>query len=248
MLHDAGDEDVAVVIADRIDIDFGGAVEEAVDQHRIVAGDAEQLAGFHLLLQFALRPTPPPCRGRPAHRRGAGSPDSRCPWPPRRFLPPSWRCRCAAASDSARSAASGSACGLRPGRWRRRWCPGSARLHRASALASFSGVWPPNCTITPASVPFACSLATISSTSSSGQRLEIEPVGGVVIGRDGFRIAVDHDGLIALRRQREGGMAAAIVELDALADAVGPAAQDDDLLARRWDCFRIPAVPPTGVS
>ena len=63
-----------------------------------------------------------------------------------------------------------------------------------------------------------------------GERLEIEPVGGVVIGRDGFGIAVDHDGLIALRRQREGGMAAAIVELDALADAVGAAAQDDDLL------------------
>ena len=44
MLHDAGDEDIAVVVADRIHIHFGGAVEEAVDQHRIVAGDAEQFA------------------------------------------------------------------------------------------------------------------------------------------------------------------------------------------------------------
>ncbi len=42
------------LIADRIHIHFGGAVEEAVDQHRIVAGDAEQLARFHLLLQFGL--------------------------------------------------------------------------------------------------------------------------------------------------------------------------------------------------
>ncbi len=63
-----------------------------------------------------------------------------------------------------------------------------------------------------------------------GQRLEIEPVGGVIVGGDGLGIAVDHDGLIALLRQREGGVAAAIVELDALADAVGAAAQDDDLL------------------
>ena len=30
-----------------------------------------------------------------------------------------------------------------------------------------------------------------------GQRLEIEPVGGVVVGRDGLGIAVDHDGLVA---------------------------------------------------
>ena len=33
-----------------------------------------------------------------------------------------------------------------------------------------------------------------------GQRLEIEPVGGVVIGRDGLRVAVDHDRLDARPR------------------------------------------------
>ena len=63
-----------------------------------------------------------------------------------------------------------------------------------------------------------------------GERLEIEAVGGVVVGRHGFRVAVDHDRFIARVMQREAGMAAAIVELDALADAVGPAAEDDDLL------------------
>ena len=63
------------------------------------------------------------------------------------------------------------------------------------------------------------------------QRLEIEPVRGVVVGRHRLRIAVDHDGLVADLLQREGGMAAAIVELDALADAVGSAAQDHDLVA-----------------
>ncbi len=65
------------------------------------------------------------------------------------------------------------------------------------------------------------------------ERLEIEPVRGVVIGRDRFRIAVDHDGLVAGLAQRKGGVAAAIVELDALADAVRPAAEDHDLFPLR---------------
>ena len=65
----------------------------------------------------------------------------------------------------------------------------------------------------------------------SGQRLEIKPVRGVVVGRDGFRVAVDHDRFIAGILQREGRVAAAIVELDALADTVRTAAEDDDLFA-----------------
>ena len=62
-----------------------------------------------------------------------------------------------------------------------------------------------------------------------GQRLEVKPIGGVVIGADGFRVAVDHDGLEPRVLQRVGRMHAAIVELDALAYPVGPAAEDDDL-------------------
>ena len=62
------------------------------------------------------------------------------------------------------------------------------------------------------------------------QRLEVQPVGGVVVGRDGLRVAVDHDGLEAVLSQREGRVHAAVVELDALADAVGPAAEDHDFL------------------
>ena len=78
------------------------------------------------------------------------------------------------------------------------------------------------------------------------QRFEIEPVGGVVVGRDGFRVAVDHDGFKAGIMQREAGVAAAIIELDALADAVGTAAEDDDLLAcrdARLRCRSSPARP-----
>ncbi len=62
-----------------------------------------------------------------------------------------------------------------------------------------------------------------------GEGLEVEAVGGVVVGGDGLGVAVDHDGLVAGFRQREAGVAAAVVELDALADAVGAAAEDDDL-------------------
>jgi hypothetical protein len=103
----------------------------------------------------------------------------------------------------------------------------------SSAAASFSGVWPPNWTMTPCSVPFDCSVAEDLQHVLGRQRLEIEPVGGVVVGRDGFRVAVDHDRFVAGILQREGGMAAAIVELDALADAVRTAAEDDDLLGVR---------------
>jgi hypothetical protein len=63
------------------------------------------------------------------------------------------------------------------------------------------------------------------------QRLEVEAVGGVVVGGDGLGVAVDHDGLEAGRAQREARVDAAVVELDALADAVGAAAEDHDLLA-----------------
>ncbi len=61
------------------------------------------------------------------------------------------------------------------------------------------------------------------------ERLKVEAVAGVVVGGDGLRIAVDHDGLVAVVFEREGGVAAAVVELDALADAVGAGAEDDDL-------------------
>ncbi len=78
------------------------------------------------------------------------------------------------------------------------------------------------------------------------QRFEIEPVGGVVVGADRLRVAVDHDGLVARIGQREAGVAAAIVELDPLADAVRAAAEDDDLLGVRSGAPRIPRRPSRG--
>ncbi len=57
---------------------------------------------------------------------------------------------------------------------------------------------------------------------------EEEQVGGVVVGGDGFGVGVDHDGFKAEFFGGEGGLDAAVVEFDALADAVGAAAEDDD--------------------
>jgi hypothetical protein len=93
-----------------------------------------------------------------------------------------------------------------------------------------SGVWPPNWTMTPRSrrcAPRASDLEHVLE----GERLEVEAVRGVVVGGDGLGVAVDHDGLEAGFAQGEGGVDAAVVELDALADPVGAAAEDDDLAA-----------------
>ena len=56
------------------------------------------------------------------------------------------------------------------------------------------------------------------------ERLEIEAVGSVEIGGHGFGVAIDHNGFKARFAQRQSGVHAAIIKLDALADAVGAAA------------------------
>ena len=64
-----------------------------------------------------------------------------------------------------------------------------------------------------------------------GERLEVEAIAGVVIGGYRFRVAVHHHRGQPLGLQRKGGVHAAVVELDALADAVGAAPQDHHLAA-----------------
>ena len=65
------------------------------------------------------------------------------------------------------------------------------------------------------------------------QRLEEEQVAGVVIGADGFRVGIDHHRFEIQFFHRERGLDAAVVEFDSLADAIGAAADDDDLGACR---------------
>jgi hypothetical protein len=61
------------------------------------------------------------------------------------------------------------------------------------------------------------------------QRLEKQFVARVVIRGNRLRIGIDHDGLKAVLLQREGGVDAAVIKFDALADAVGAAAQNHHL-------------------
>ncbi len=64
-----------------------------------------------------------------------------------------------------------------------------------------------------------------------GERLKVELVGGVVVSGDGLGVGIDHDGLVTELAQGEAGVDAAVVELDALADAVRAAPEDHDFLA-----------------
>ena len=59
------------------------------------------------------------------------------------------------------------------------------------------------------------------------QFVEEEPVADVVIGGDGFRIVIDHNGLEAVLFQRFDGAYGAPVELYAAADAVGTGTKHD---------------------
>ena len=69
------------------------------------------------------------------------------------------------------------------------------------------------------------------------QRLEVEAVAGVVVGRNGLGIRIHHHALVAHFAEREARVHAAVVELDALADTVRAAAENHDFLfaARRHD-------------
>ncbi|CAI8317822.1 MAG: Uncharacterised protein [Rhodospirillaceae bacterium] len=66
-----------------------------------------------------------------------------------------------------------------------------------------------------------------------GQRLEVQPISRIVVGRYGLRVTVDHDGLVAGFLERVAGMDAAVVEFDALPDPVRTPTEDHDLLLVR---------------
>src|SRR5690606_11205833 len=63
-------------------------------------------------------------------------------------------------------------------------------------------------------------------------RLEVQAIGSVVVSRNRFRVAVDHDGFIAIFAHRQRRMHAAIIELDTLADTVRATTQHQNLVAR----------------
>ena len=73
---------------------------------------------------------------------------------------------------------------------------------------------------------YAVGLFTVNDVQHifGSERLKVKAVCGVVVGADGFWIAIDHDGLIAHLAQGKAGMDATVVKLNPLPNAVGPAA------------------------
>ena len=245
MLHDARDMHV-LAVAERVDVDLDRAREVAVEQDRAVARDDDRLADVALEMRGCRARSP--SRGRPARRRGGSPAGSRC----------SRRSPCACASVEAMPFLG---C-FRPSRLTSSW-----NRSRSSARSMASGEVPrigmPSASqrvgelqrglaaeLHDHAVQRAVLLLDAQDLHHvlEGQRLEIEPVRGVVVGRHRLGVAVDHDRLVARVGQREAGVAAAVVELDPLPDPVRAAAEDDDLLAVARAAPRIRPRPSSGVS
>ena len=228
MLHDTGNEDVLVLVGQRIDIDLDGVAQVGIDQHRRVARNFHGFARITFEARTViddLHRTAAQNVGR-ANDDGVADPfgDGDC------LLLRSRRAVVGLAKlqlmdqlleavavlgqvdGVGRCTENGDARGLeRLGELERRL---PTELHDKAQQLAIA----------------ALDLDQFDDILGR-QRLEVETVGGVVVGRHCFRVAVDHDGLIAGIAQRVDGVDAAIVELDALADAIRSAAQDDDLAA-----------------
>ena len=74
------------------------------------------------------------------------------------------------------------------------------------------------------------------------ERLEKQLIARVIVRGDGLRIGIDHERLEPILLERERGVDATIIELDALADAVRPAAQNHHLFLVRRAHFVIPPI------
>ena len=62
-----------------------------------------------------------------------------------------------------------------------------------------------------------------------GEGFKVEFVRGVVVGGNGLGVGVDHDGFKTILAQGEAGVDAAVIEFNALTNAIGAPAEDEDL-------------------
>ena len=61
-------------------------------------------------------------------------------------------------------------------------------------------------------------------------RFEVKLVGGIVVGRNRFGVAVHHDGFVTHFAESHCSVAAAVVEFDTLTDSVRATAENHNLL------------------
>ena len=157
----------SLAVVERVDVDLDRVVEEPVDEQRVLGAD-DAVARGRSSRPGSRRRRRSPCRGRRARRTGGRAPGSRSPRRPRR---PPRRCRPCRASGRGRSglgedaaeraALLGEVDGLRAGAEDR-----DARVLERLARGR-AAVWPPSCTMTPATGPACRSAWTTSRTSSS---------------------------------------------------------------------------------
>ena len=210
-------------VAERVHVELHGVVEEAVDQDGVLGRARDRR--FACTPRGAPRRRRPPSRGRRGRRTGARRAGTRCGAP----------------------ASSASVVGPRLGVRRRREAELAEQPPEAAAVLGEIdrlGRGPPDRVARRLERarelqrrlaaelhedPVGPLVVEHGRDVLEGQRLEVEAVRGVVVGRDRLGVAVDHDGLEAGLRERVAGVDAAVVELDALPDPVGPAAEDRDL-------------------
>ena len=229
VLHHATDEHLAGRVADRVDVDLDGVLEETVDQHGAL-GREPSLA------------SEAPLVGELGHRAGAARRRRR------RSASPGHRARRTGgrARDSRRAPRPASAASIDvavpPGGWgisrsRAERVPLLAVLGAVDRLGARAHDEPRR------EHPRQLQRRLPAEGHDHPDRLlglehvehvlareglEVEAVARVVVGRHRLGVAVDHDGLVAGLAQHEGRVHAAVVELDALPDAVGSRAEDDD--------------------
>ncbi|MCY1280808.1 hypothetical protein D9M70_296020 [compost metagenome] len=225
VLHDRADHH-GFAVAHRVDVDFDGAVEEAIQQHRAVVGDLHGLAHVALELFFLVDDF---------HRAAA------------QYVGRAHHHRVADVLRQGQGLVFAARGGVG------RLAQVQALHHLLEALAVFgtvdgvgAGADDRHTGLFQGAAELQRGLAAVLHDHAlglldaddlqhvfQGHRLEVQAVGGVVVGGDGFRVAVDHDGLVAVFTHGQSGVHAAVVELDALADTVGATAEDHDLVAGR---------------
>ena len=194
MLQDPRDRDV-LAVADRIDIDLDRVAQIAVDQHRRGARHLDR--GGDVMVELL---GPVDHFHRPPAKHVARAQQHRIADPARDHD------RLVAAP---RKAVLGLACSFNLSTSLAKRSRSSARSMLSGLVprivypaawissASLSGVCPPSWTITPSSSPLLALAVEDFEHVLAGQRLEIEPVRRVGVGRHRLGIAIDHDRLKA---------------------------------------------------
>ncbi len=224
VLHDAAYQHLSAV-AQGIDIDLGGVVEEAVEQHRRSEGDLDRIAHVALeilLLMDDFHGAAAQHIGRPHHQRitDLGREADRVRFGARRTVRRLLQAQVVQQFLEALAVLGGVD------------HVGAGADDRHAVRFEFAGTFE------------RCLAAELHDDAGrlldmddfedvlQGHRFEIQAIGRVVVGGHRLRIAVDHDGLIAVFAHRQRRMHAAVVEFDALTNPVGTSAQHHDLLLR----------------